>query len=529
MNNPFHGTVSHATRLKCVVLAAMVVLTTSALSGCGSSKGSSEAASGSTAASGSSFKDTLVIAKDEDVTSLDPQAIVNQKSFSVYCNLYEGLVRYNSSTHEVEPCLATDWTKIDDTTYHFNLRQGVKFHDGNTMTSQDVIFSFERALESGVVSTYLKFIDKVEADGDYAVTMHTKVPYAQIVTALSNPSAVIVSKAAVEKSGEEFAKNPVGTGPYMLNEWKAADEISLVAFDDYWGEPAKTKNVVFKVIPEGSQRTIMLENGEADIACAVLPNDASRIEEDSDLTLVHEAGYKCMLLYFKCNSTTPVGNKLVRQAIQYAINKQQIVDAVINGYGQVGALYATPLTVGYNADKDKGDLYDPEKAKSLLSQAGYPNGFKLDLYCSSGQTYEEIATILQSQLAEVNIDLNVLVMESNTINEKFYNGEEVPIRMGFYNNLCGDTDLLMQKLLPDAYGQVYFNDQITALMNKARAESDSAKRQETYDEFWDILIDDMPWLTVYYEETIMGLSNNVQGFVLNPVGATMYNNVAVNG
>lgn len=527
MKDSFHGMSSRVTRLKCAVLAALMTLTC-ALSGCGTS-GSSSAANGSAASGSGTPKDTLVIAKDEDVTSLDPQAIVNQKSFSVYCNLYEGLVRYNSTTNEVEPCLATDWTKVDDTTYHFNLRQGVKFHDGNTMTSQDVVFSFERALDSGVVSTYLSFIDSVEADGDYAITMHTKVPYAQILMALTNPSAVVVSKAAVEKYGDDFAKNPVGTGPYKLEEWKAADSISLTAFDDYWGGTAKTKNVIFKVIPEGSQRTIMLENGEADIACAVLPNDASRVEEDNNLTLIHDAGYKCMLLYFKCDSSTPVGNNLVRQAIQYAINKQEIVDAVIDGYGQVGSLYATPLTVGYNADKDKGDLYDPEKAKSLLAEAGYPDGFDLDLYCSSGQTYEEISTILQSQLAEVGINLNVIVMESNTINEKFYNGDEVPIRMGFYNNLCGDTDLVMQKLLPDAYGQVYFNDQVDTLMNEARSEADATQRQAVYDQFWDIMAEDMPWLTVYYEETIMGLSNNVQGFVLNPVGATMYNNVVVTG
>lgn len=220
-------------------------------------------------------KDTLVVAVAEDATSLDPQAIVNQKSFSVYCNMYENLVRYNAETKEIEPCLATEWKQVDDVTYHFKLREGVKFHDGNTMTAEDVIFSFDRAKESGVVSTYLSFIDSVEADGDYAVTMHISTPYAQIYQALSNPSAVIVSKDAVEKYGDDFAKNPVGTGAYKFVEWKPADSITLTAFEDYWGEPAKTKNVEIKVIPEGSQRTIMLENGEVDIAAAIRPNDAS--------------------------------------------------------------------------------------------------------------------------------------------------------------------------------------------------------------------------------------------------------------
>lgn len=514
------------------VFAAFSVL----LTGCGSS-GSSDSTTaagnktteaGTSETAGVKTKDTLVVAVAEDVTSLDPQAIVNQKSFSVYCNMYENLVRYNAETKEVEPCLATEWEQVDDVTYHFKLREGVKFHDGNTMTAEDVIFSFKRAKESGVVSTYLSFIESVEADGDYAVTMHISSPYAQIYQALSNPSAVVVSKAAVEKYGDDFAKNPVGTGAYKLVEWKAADSITLTAFEDYWGEPAKTKNVEIKVIPEGSQRTIMLENGEVDIASAVLPNDASRVEENEDLVMMHETGYKCSLIYFKCDSQKwPIGNKLVRQAFQYAINKQEIVDSVAYGYGQVGNLYSTPLTAGYNADKDGLYSYDPEKAKALLAEAGYPDGFEMDFYCETSQTYTEIATILQAQLAEVGIKLNVITMESNTINERFYSGEELPNRMGFYNNLCGDVESLMQKLIPGAYGQVYFNDEIEALMLESRSKTDVAERQAVYDKFWDIMNEDVPWITLYYEQMMFGTSKNVEGFKLNPVGANQYKTVTV--
>ncbi|MCI8576139.1 MAG: ABC transporter substrate-binding protein [Lachnospiraceae bacterium] len=512
------------------VLAAFSVLVT----GCGGSSSpdsTTAAAAGAGPAAeeaGAGTKDTLVVAVAEDATSLDPQAIVNQKSFSVYCNIYENLVRYNAETQEVEPCLATEWEQVDDVTYHFKLREGVKFHDGNTMTAEDVIFSFKRAKESGVVSTYLSFIDSVEADGDYAVTMHISAPYAQIYQSLSNPSAVVVSKAAVEKYGDDFSKNPVGTGAYKFVEWKPADSIVLTAFEDYWGEPAGTKNVEIKVIPEGAQRTIMLENGEVDIASAILLNDAARIEENEGLDMLHETGYKSSLIYFKTDSEKwPIGNKLVRQAFQYAINKQEIVDSVIYGYGQVGSLYATPLTAGYNAEKDNLYSYDPQKAKDLLAEAGYPDGFEMDFYCETSQTYEEIATILQAQLAEVGIKLNVTTMESNTINERFYSGEEIPNRMGFYNNLCGDVESLMQKLVPDAYGQVYFNDEIEALMMESRSKTDPAERQDVYDKFWDIMNDDVPWITLYYEDMMFGINKKVEGFKLNPVGANQYKNVTV--
>jgi len=517
------------------MLIAAAALTACALAACGGSGSSSDTKGGentsketSASETGGTQKDTLIVAKDEDVTSLDPQAIVNQKSFSVYCNLYEGLVTYDAETKEISPCLATEWEAIDDKTYHFKLREGVKFHDGNVMTSEDVCFSFERAMSSGVVSTYFNYLDSIEPDGDNAVIMHLKMPYAQLYQALSNPSAVVVSKKAVEQYGDDFAKNPSGTGAYKLKEWKQADSITLEAFEDYWGEKPVTPTVVYKVIPEGSQRTIMLENGEADIAYAVLPNDAGRIEDSADLTMIHEPGYKCMLFYLKTDSkTSPVKDSKVRQAIQYAVNKQEIADTVAYGYGQVGSLYCTPLTTGYNAEKDQGDMYDVDKSKALLAEAGYADGFDLDFYCQTGQTYEEVATILQAQLADVGINLNVITMESNTINEKVYSGEEIPIRMGFYNNLCGDVDLVMQKLLPSAYGQVYFNDEVEELMNEARSKTDAAERQKVYDKFWDLMAEDVPWITIYYEETMIGRSNKVDGFKLNPVGAHQLKTVAV--
>ena len=508
----------------CGLLAAVMLLACG-LAGCGNNSGNGNG--GNTDPSQLTQKDTLVVAKNEDISSLDPAEAINQKSFSVYCQIYEGLVRYNPETGTVDPCLATEWEQLDDTTWHFTLREGVPFHDGGTMTSEDVVYSFERIMNSGVASTYVEYLESVEADGDYGVIFHLKMPYAQIIQALTYPAAVVLSKAAVEAAGDGYAQNPVGTGPYRFVEHMVADSITMEAFEDYWGEPAKTKNLIFRVIPEGSQRTIMLENGEADIICDVLPNDASRVAEDSNLTLINETGYKYYAAYFKCDSSTPVGNKLVRQAIEYAIDKQSIVDAVMAGYAEVGSLLTTPPTVGYNAEKERGNLYDVEKAKELLAQAGYAEGFDLEVYVRSGQIYEEIATILQDQLSEVGINVNQNIMESNAIDELFYGGDEVPIRLSFYNNICGDADFIMQKLLPDAYGQVYFNDEMTDITNRARAEADPEARQAVYDEFHDLMAEDVPQIALFYEEILMGLQATTEGFQLNPLGAHQYASVTV--
>ena len=507
------------TKTLCVVLSA--VLLASGLTGCGGGGGEAAGTGEQTQ------KDTLIIAKSEDVTSLDPSEAINLKSTSVYSQMYEGLVRYNPETKEVEPCLATEWTQVDDNTWRFTLREGVSFHDGNTMTSEDVVFSFERVMNSGVASLYVNYIESLETDGDYGVIFHLKTPYAQIIQALTYPAAVVVSKAAVEKEGENYAQSPVGTGPYRFVERQAASSITLEAFDGYWGEKAKTQNLIFQIVPEGSQRTIMLENGEVDVICDVLPNDASRIEEASNLALVSEIGYKYYSVTFKPNSSTPVGNKLVRQAIEYAIDKQSLVDAVMYGYGQVGSLMATPPTAGYNAEKDRGNLYDPEKAKELLTEAGYPNGFDLDFYVTSGQTYEEIGTILQDQLKEVGINLNMNVLESNTIDEMVYGGQEVPIRLNFYNNICGETEFVMQKLLPDAYGQVYFNDEMVDLINRARSATDPAEQQAAYNDFFDLMAEDVPQICLFYEQILVGMQSSVQGFQFDPMGIHRYAGVTV--
>ncbi|NBI65312.1 ABC transporter substrate-binding protein [Pseudoflavonifractor sp. 60] len=513
-------------RLKYAILAAAMLLTC-ALAGCGN--GGNNGGGGNAGGSGGGSrvqKDTLIVAKNEDVASLDPSLAINQKSFTVYGQIFEGLVRLDPETGEVVPCLATQWEQLDETTWHFTLREGVKFHDGNTMTSADVVCSFERIM-TGIASSYVDYIESVEADGDYAVTMHIKMPYAQIIQALTYPAAVVVSKAAVEQYGEDFAQHPVGTGPYAFDSRMIADSITLKAFGDYWGEKAKTENLIFKVIPEGTQRTIMLENGEVDIICDVLSNDAVRVDEAPNLTLIHETGYKYYGLYFKCDSQGPTSNKLVRQAMEYAIDKQAMVDAAMSGYGQVGSLYSTPPTAGYNASKDRGNLYNPDTAKDLLAQAGYPNGFDLDVYVRTGQPYEELATIFQDQMKAININVNLISLDSNAIDEMVYSGQEVPIRFSFYNNICGDVDFIMQKLLPDTYGQIYFNDKMNDLISRARAETDVAKRQLVYDEFYDLMAEDVPQVAFFYEEILMGLNSNVEGFHLNPLGAHQYASVAV--
>ncbi|MEG0963364.1 MAG: ABC transporter substrate-binding protein [Lachnospiraceae bacterium] len=519
---------------KLVSLVLAVAMTATLLAGCGGgnsgettdtgAKGDGNE-SGAAVESGGKLKDTIVFAQSADVTSLDPHAIVNMRSFDVYGNIFEGLVDLDEK-NQIVPALAESWERIDDKAMRFKLRQGVKFHDGSTMTAEDVKYSFERMINSKIVSTYVGFLESVEIEDENTVILHCSEPYSQMLITLTIPCCAIVPKAIVEADEEGFGKKPIGTGPYKFTEWKESESVTMQAFNDYWGEPAKTTNLIMKVVPEGSPRTIMLETGEIDVAYDVLANDASRIEEDKNLELMHQVGQKFSVIYFKADSKSPVGNPKVRQAIQYAVNKEELLQAIKAGYGQLGQLYATPNTVGYDAAKD-GSEYNQEKAKQLLTEAGYPNGFDLSIYTTEGQSYVETAQILQAQLQEVGINSTITTLEQNTLNQKVYDGEDIQMRINFYNNLAGDMDFVMSKLVTSAYGQTYFNDEVDKLQLKARAEFDDTKKNAVYGEFLDLMAQDMPWMTLYYEENLVGVSNKIQNFTMSNIGAYKYKNVTI--
>ena len=480
---------------------------------------------GTTTAQDRKTKDTIVFAQSADATSLDPHAIVNIRSFGVYSNIYEGLVALDADG-KVVPALATEWEQIDDKSFRFTLRDDVFFHNGEKLTSEDVKFSFERMVNSKIVSTYVSFLESVEVVDELNFIMHMKIPYSQLMITLTIPCCTIVSKKAVEESGEAFGRNPVGTGPYKFVEWSESESITLTANENYWGEKAKTQNLVMRVVPEGSQRSIMLETGEIDVGYDIRANDAKRMLDEPNLTLLHEVGQRFSVVYYKANSVGPIGNPAVRRALEYAIDKDELMEAVVYGFGQSGSLYCTPNTNGYNAEKDIVE-FNPEKAKQLLSEAGYPEGFKLGLYTQEGQVYVEIAQILQSQLYDIGIEADIVTLENNTLNQKVYDGEEIEMRISFYNNLAGDLDFAITKLATDAYGTTYFNEEVDKLREKARAAFDDAERAAIYDKFLDLMASDKPWLTLYYEQNLVGLSNNVDGFVMSPIGAHQYKNVVV--
>ena len=302
-------------------------------------------AGGSTGGSGE-YKDTVVWAQGADVTSLDPHQGKETPAVEVTDQIFDTLTVVDAATGELQPQIAESWDQNSDTSYTFHIRQGVKFHDGSEVKAEDVKFSLDRAINSAAVSYIVDFIDKVDVVDDYTVNVELKAPYAPALRNLSVPFAAIVPKAVVEADEEAFKLHPIGTGPYKFVEWKQGDSVTLERFDDYYAGPAETQKLVMKVIPEASQRTIALETGEVDLAYDLLPNDLEKVRSNSDLQLFEAPSLTCYYISMNMNKA-PYDDQKVRDAVNYAIDRQLIIDTIASGSGEPADAIIAAAVFGY--------------------------------------------------------------------------------------------------------------------------------------------------------------------------------------
>ena len=297
-------------------------------------------------AAGAQYKDTLTWAQGSDVTSLDPHQGKETPAVQVTSQIFDTLVAVDPATNELFPQIAESWDIVDDLTYVFHIRQGIKFHDGTELTAEDVKFSLDRAIASSAVSYIVDFIDTVTVNDDYTVTIVTDAPYGPTLRNLAIPFAAIVPKHVVEADEQNFILNPVGSGPYTFVEWKQGDHVTLKAFDDYYAGKALTENLIMKVVPETSQRSIALETGEIDLAYDLAVNDLPKVRDNAALTAYEIPSLSCWYISMNMNKA-PFDNALVREALSYAIDRQLLVDALNMGSGQPADAIIAPGVFGY--------------------------------------------------------------------------------------------------------------------------------------------------------------------------------------
>jgi len=380
---------------------------------------------------------TLVFAKS-DAVGLDPADVTDGESVTVIDNIFEGLVRYKPGTTEVEPWLATSWdVSSDGLEWTFHLRQGVKFQDGTPFNADAVVFSYERQRDPNhPFHKYGKWdywqwcfseVSKTEKVDDYTVKMTLDHPFAPFLSTMAMFTAFIVSPTNCNKWGDQWFAHPVGTGPFTFVEWVKGDHITLEKYADYWGEKPKIDKLIFKVIDDASQRLLALQKGEVDGIEFPNPDDLPTIEKDPNLQILSEPGLNIGYLAMNMGTDTkgfqkPFGDVRVRQAINYAINKTAIVDQLYRGTAVVAKNPIPPTLWGYNDDIQDYE-YNPTKAKELLAEAGYSNGFKTQLWAMPvSRPYmfdpQKIAVAIQADLKAVGIDAEIVTYDWSTYLEK---------------------------------------------------------------------------------------------------------------
>ena len=535
-------------KLLTLILCLAIVLTVFA--GCSSTPATEEGASASgDAAQGeaadSEYKDTLVFAMNTDVQSMDPQIQNDTTSEQVVKMLYNTLLKFEDDGTVVGD-LAESWSVSEDKlTWTFNLKQGVKFHNGKELTSADVKATFDRALnaEAGGLRTteIIKMFTSVEAPDPYTVTITTDAPYGPMESLMCNMSLGIMDADYIEQYGLDLgtsAEGENGTGPFKVVSWERDQEIVVERFDDYFGTPAKLQTVVYTIIPEAASRVIALETGEVDVIDKPTDEDLARLEADTEnFTVLRKPTISQRLFRFGCNDPI-ISNTKVRQAIVYAIDRQAIIDALFTGSAYPSTAPLAPVTFGYS---DLGEIeQDLELAKSLLAEAGYPDGFDTKIVTTERyQNGIELAEIISQQLAEIGINAEIEVWEWSALSAS-WNGItadefDQPIFIMGAGPSMRDADGGLRGLyttsetgLNDRNYGFYSNAEVDALIEQGMQETDQQKRVEIYKEAMEILYREDPvafWLFDMYGLAIT--SSKVEGVTLSPISTITFENATV--
>lgn len=466
----------------------------------------------------------LIVSQRSDAVVLDPHANNDNASSRVMRQIYETLVNQNENM-ELEPGLAESWEKIDDLTFEFKLKKGVKFHNGEELTANDVAFTLKRALGSSHVSHIVGAINPegIEVIDPYTIRISTYEPFAPLLAHLAHTASGILNEKAVTEAGDDYSQNPVGTGPYMLSNWVVGETIELVRFDDYHDEENKGKieKIIFKAISEDGNRTIELETGGVDIAYDISATDVDRVENSDQLQLIRDMNLSTTYIGFN-TAKEPFNDVRVRQAINYAIDMDLIVEAVYLGTGEPSKGPLGPNVWASNRNL-KPYEYNLEKAKELMKEAGLENGFKTTIWTNENQQRMDIAEILQNQLREINIEAEVNVMEWGAYLEGTAAGEHDMFILGWVT-VTGDPDYGLYPLFHssthgDAGNRTFYsNERVDELLDLARVNVDPEIREKAYMEVQEIVRNDAPWIFTWTGEELTGIRNNVKGFKNHPAG-----------
>lgn len=467
---------------------------------------------------------TLTYVSMTDAVGVSPILTNDAASSNVLRSIYETLFMKDPKTGEIKPLLAESYSNPDINTWVIKLKKDIKFQDGTPFTSEAVKYTFEKILDPKTASpraSLLKSVDKIETPDEYTVILHTKESYGIMLTALAHDNLSIVNPAA-DKAGDinRDAAN-AGTGPYKFKEWVTGDHITLVKNESYWQGAPKFDSIVYKVVPEMATAVTMVESGEADFMINVPPEHLDRLKNNPDITVTQLQGNPTRYLGFNFEKK-PFDNLKVRQAISYALDRDAYI-GTLNGLGYKSRGIIGPRLIGYNEEVEQhGYDHDPAKAKQLLTEAGFPNGFKTTLTVGNTDIYMKMAPFIQAQLKEIGIDVELNVVDWASFLAFIKAGKQEMFLNG-WSNVTGDGEELLypmfysQNIDSSNYAR-YNKPDMDELILKTRVTVDQNERASYIREANIKFTDDVAWVPMFHESVVLAARKNIKSIDFEPNG-----------
>ncbi|WP_096187116.1 ABC transporter substrate-binding protein [Evansella halocellulosilytica] len=463
---------------------------------------------------------TLVIAMGTDMVSWDIHDHGNTSTEAVHVNMFDYLFKRNQDTMEVEPHLVEDYEAIEDDVWEFTIRDDVYFHNGDQLTAEDVKFTFDRVIHDDTLSEHARFtqLGEIEVLDEFTIQMTTDGPQPSILNRLAQTGAGILPKDYIEENGmDHFLSEPVGSGPYQYVEWRRDDRVVLEKYDDYFlGEDfTEWEEVVFRAIPETSTRVGELLTGNAHVVTDVPPNEWSRIDDNEGTRHINAASNRTMLIIARQTEGVATSDPRVLEAIDLAINNEAITEQVMQGSGTPTRTRVLPGNVGANEDLFDTYLYDPERARELLAEAGYEDGLEITMQAPQGRYLmdSDIAEVLVGMLSEVGIDLDLQFLEWSQFMEHYQgNTNEELMLLGLATSLFDAAQALdhYYSESPLNEGRMdWVNEEFDELFFDAEVNMDPDERLSQYQRAQEIIAEERPHIYLHSIDMNYGVSDLV--------------------
>lgn len=484
-------------------------------------------------AEGEGGDDTLIIAKGAIPTTGDPGYDTGAWSLAAYKHIFDTLIVFEDGA--LQPSVATSWEAVDETTWEFTLRDDVTFQNGEPLDAEAVKFTIDRIMNPDEAIPWagqMGPIEDVEVIDDTTVRIHTSVPFGPLVQKLL--VAFIIPPDYYQEVGKEaFAQSPIGSGPFQWVDFDPLTHLTVEAWPESWrwqGKEPGVDVVTWRKLPEASTRVSALQAGEVDVADDI-PTEVISILEGSGIEVISQPIAQTNVVNLRSTWDTPLADMRVRQAINYAVDKQVLLDSILQGHGTlVNSQLIGPESFGFNPDLEPYP-YDLERARELLAEAGYPDGFEITFHFSEGRypKDKEVSEAIAAQLAQVGIQANLEYLENVVFSQMAREGTIGPMSIyGWQSMPAMDINQPIPFFKCETPRQNFCDEQLDTLIEEMEQTLDVEEREQKAQEMAVYLAETAPVLFLWQFHTVYGIQPYVDGFTPTPAWATDLTQVTVN-